>query len=477
MTRAVALLAAALLALAPTARAASERELGRRFLLEARAQLPLVDDPAVTGIVRRLGQRLVDALGPQEFDYEFFVVRHPSINAFAVPGGYIFVFSGLLERAETEDELVGVLGHEIAHVHAHHVVRQQTAGQVWTAAGLLGVLLTAVNPVLGVGAMAAAQTAQLKFSREFEQEADFLGVRIAADAGFDPESLGGFFEHLLTESRLNPTGVPPYMLSHPVTEDRVASVDSIIRAQKLRRPPGRPASSLDLREAQAVVRALDQPAEVVVADYRRRLDEHPDSAEARYLLGRVYQTIGKLDAARSELQAAAGDPTLAERVDGPLGNLYLTMGDHDRAKEYLARRVASHPKDAWARRQLGRTFEAEGDMKAAIAEYRQAASLAPDDAEANRLLGLGLGRGGDEREGLYRLALAARLAGDLPQALRHFRRVKELTPKDDPRRAELDAAIDDLEPLVRRAEREPPRPRLAPMDVRPAPPGWGRPAR
>jgi len=464
MRRVVAALAVALVLVGTTARAASERELGRRFVLQARSALPLIDDPAVLGIVRRLGGELVKSLGPQEFDYEFFVVRHPSMNAFAVPGGHVFVFSGLLARAETEDELVGILGHEIAHVHAHHVVRQQTAGQVWTVAGLLGILLTAVNPVLGVGAMAAAQTAQLKFSREFEQEADFLGVRIAADAGFDPRSLGGFFDHLLTESRLNPTGVPPYMLSHPVADDRVSSIESIVRAQKLPRPPGRPASSLDLREAQAVVRALDEPADVVIAEYRKRLEEQP-SPEARYLLGRVYQTIGKLEAARSELEAVASDATLSGRVDGPLGSLYLTLRDHERANRHLARAVARHPKDAWAHRQLGRVLEAQGNAEGAAAEYRQSVALTPDDPEAQRLLGLSLGRAGNERDGLYHLALAAQLAGDLPQALRHFERVKDLTPKGDRRRAELDAAIEDLEALVPRAEREPMR-RLGPDDPR-----------
>lgn len=461
MRRLLAGLAAALVLVGSTAQAASERELGRRFVLEARAALPLVDDPAVLGVVRRLGDRLIQSLGPQEFDYEFFVVRHPSINAFAVPGGYIFIFSGLLARAKTEDELVGVLGHEIAHVHAHHVVRQQTAGQVWTAAGLLGVLLAAVNPVLGVGAMAAAQTAQLKFSREFEQEADFLGVRIATEAGYDPQSLAGFFGHLLSESRLNPTGVPPYMLSHPVTDDRVGSVESIIRTQKLTRPAGRPASSLDLREAQAVVRALDLPSEEVIAEYRKAVDATGGS-EARYLLGRAYQTIGKLEAARTEFEAVAGEAALQDRIDGRLGDLYLVLGDHEKARAHLDRHVARAPKDGWARRQLGRALEAAGDASGALAQYRQAVALAPDDAEANRLFGLGLGRSGDEREGLYHLALAARLAGDLPQSLRHFLRVKDLTPKDDRRQAELDLAIEDLEPLVRRAEREPPRRRLVP---------------
>jgi len=458
MKRFVSIVAIALVLAGPlAARAASEREMGRRFLLEARAALPLIDDPAVVGVVQRLGGRLVEALGPQEFDYQFFVVRHPSMNAFAVPGGYVFVFSGLLARAETEDELVGVLGHEVAHVHAHHVTRQQTAGQVWTAAGLLGVLLSAVNPVLGVGAMAAAQTAQLKFSREFEQEADFLGVRIATDAGFDPLSLGGFFEHLIAESRLNPTGLPPYMLSHPVSDDRVSSVESTVRAQKLRTPAGRPASSLDLREAQAVVRAMDQPADVIVAEYEKRLRDRPESPEDKYLLGRVHQTIGKLEAARSELEAVSTAPEVGDRVHRALGNLYLTLGDPARAEQHIRRYLSTHGTDGVAHRQLGRALEARSDVTGATDQYRRAVALAPNDAESHRLYGLALGRSGDEREGLYNLAVGARLAGDLAQALRHFERVKELTPDGDPRRRELDDAIDDLVPLVRRSEREPPR--------------------
>src|SRR5581483_6208583 len=175
--RAVALVVLALIALPgqPAGAGMDEREIGRRFLLEARGELPLIEDPAVKEYVERVGRRLVKTLGSQSFDYSFYVVQDPSLNAFAVPGGYVFVFSGLLARVKNDDELAGVLGHEIGHAAAHHIVRQQAEGQVASAASLLGLLLSAVNPVLGAGAIAAAQTAQLKYSREFEQEADYLG--------------------------------------------------------------------------------------------------------------------------------------------------------------------------------------------------------------------------------------------------------------------------------------------------------------
>src|SRR6185369_1376809 len=213
----------------------------------------------------------------------------PALNAFAVPGGYIFVFSGLLARAANDDELAGVLAHEIGHVSGHHIVRQQRDGQIWNYAALLGVLLSAVNPVLGAAGVAAAQTAQLKYSRDFEQEADFLGLRYATEAGYDPHALGSFFKALLAEQRINPAGVPAYMLSHPITEDRIAHVDTMIGAQKLKTPPNRPAAAPELGEAQAVARAIADPPDIVVARYRRQAEEKPDDAERQLLLGRVYQ--------------------------------------------------------------------------------------------------------------------------------------------------------------------------------------------
>ena len=303
----------------------TERDLGRRFFLEARSQLPLVTDPAVQAYVEGIGRRLVESLGAQQFDYQFFVVAHPSINAFAVPGGYIFVFAGLLSRAANDDEIAGVLGHEIGHVHAHHILRQQTQGMAWNAAALLGALLSVVNPVLGAAGIAAAQTAQLKYSRDFEQEADYLGLRISSQSGYDPRSLATFFKQLLIEQRINPAGVPPYMLSHPVTEERVAHVESIIDAQKLKTPKGRPAASPELAEVQAVVRAETGPVDVVVADYKKQAEAKPNDAEAQFLAGRVYQTVGQLEAARAAFEKCRDLGGLGGRDERPLGSVYVAL--------------------------------------------------------------------------------------------------------------------------------------------------------
>ena len=347
---------AALLMVPPGAwaRGNTERELGREFFLEARSQLPLSDDPALTEWLNGLGGRLVEALGPQEFDYHFFLVESATLNAFAVPGGYVFVFTGLIARASTEDELAGVLGHEIGHVNAHHIARLQSAGAMWSVASLLGMLLAAVNPVLAAGAMAAAQTAQLKYSRDFEQEADYLGLATTTKAGYDPKALTAFFKQLLIEQRVNPAGVPPYMLSHPVTEDRVANAESVIKSRGLETPKGRPLASPEFLEAKAVAMALDGPAEAVIASYRRRAEEKPDDAERQFLLGRVYQMTGRLEPARVALERAR-ELGYGPRVERPLGALYLALKQPAKATQALDRYL-----ERQARRRLGAPAAREG---------------------------------------------------------------------------------------------------------------------
>ena len=438
----------------PVAAAKTERELGRRFLLEVRSQLPVLDDPAPLRCVQRVGNRVVKALGATEFDYQFFVIDHPALNAFAVPGGYVFVFSGLLAKVKSEDELAGVLGHEIAHVNAHHISRMQQEGQLWNVAALLGIFLGLINPVLGAGALAAATTAQLKFSRSFEQEADFLGLKYMTQAGFDPHGMPEFFKEILLEQRLNPAGVPPYMLSHPVTEERVTNALTTIESQHLGRPTAKRAPSIELAEVQAVTKAVAGPSAIVIDEYRQAAEAHPKDGERWFLLGRVYQVVGQLDSARKALEQARTLAAGANYVDGPLGVIYSGLHMNAEARSALERSLQRRPDDATDRLEFGRVLEAGGDEAGALREYQRALSLAPDLDEAQRLAGLALGRKGEQSDGFYHLALAARLRGDLSQALSHFRKTDELLSDDSPRRPEVEAAIEELRPLVREREQE-----------------------
>ena len=205
-----------------------ERELGFEFDKALRENAVVIEDPVVAGFINDLGQEIVREIEPQPFIYRFRVVQHPALNAFAVPGGYVYFHSGTLLAAGSIDELAGVMGHEIAHVKAHHYKRMREKAQIpallTNLAGLAAAVATKdATPMLA--AQAANVAVQLRFSREFENEADQLGGVFMTRAGYRPDGITRFFERILALSERYPQDIPPYLFSHPDVGDRIRSVE------------------------------------------------------------------------------------------------------------------------------------------------------------------------------------------------------------------------------------------------------------
>jgi predicted Zn-dependent protease len=425
---------AAFLALVPLAAEGvsfqEERKLGRQFDLAARQQLPLIKDPEVVGYVDAIGQNIVRKLDDSFFDYQFLVVRDPNVNAFAVPGGYIYVHSGLITRAGSADEIAAVLGHEVAHVHAHHLARQQEATRLMNYASLLGVLLSIVQPAVGALATAANASAQLKYSREFEQEADYLGVRYLRSTPYDSRAMLDFFKKLAEDTRSQPEFVPPYLLSHPMTDERLNHLEAVLRTQQWvarERPP----APIDLRRAQVYAHVrTERPAEVLGL-YRKAMDEAPGNPVAVYLYGLACLETGQIDAAKKSLtQAREGGVVEADRE---LGRLALRQRQLETARDLLQETVARDPRDAGAYDDLASTLEALGDAKGAMAAYRRALEIAPGLESAHDGLGLLAGRAGDKAEGYYQIATAARLGGDYQKSILQYSKAADLLPPGEQR--------------------------------------------
>jgi predicted Zn-dependent protease len=425
-----------------------EKKMGRTFALQAAGQMPTITDPAVVDFVRGIGNRLVAGLGPQPFDYQFTVVAHPALNAFAVPGGHIYVFSGLIARASTVGELASVMGHEVAHVDAHHIVRQQQKTQLWNYASILGMLLSAVQPVLGAGAMAAAQSASLKFSREFEEEADFLGLRFMDAGGYDPAAMPAFFEKIVAEQRLNPSGVPPYLLTHPVTQDRIAKAHGALGNLKRADVPPAPQTQRDLEEAQTVIVAATSSPDLVVAEYEERVEKNPTDGFVVYQMGIVYAATGRFDAARSAFETARTLDGARERLPVRLGAVYFRLGEGALAKKELEAYLATHPQDAAAHQVLGRTLLDLHEDPAGIDHLERSVTLDPTLAESHRLLGQAYGRGDRQGDGFYHLAKAYELSGKIPAAHSHYVRAADTLDATDPRQGAILESIEELAELM-----------------------------
>jgi beta-barrel assembly-enhancing protease len=220
-------------------------KLGRQAAQEAESQFPLLRDETVRGYVENVGRRLVAGIPSEfqhpEFQYYFKVINARDINAFALPGGPMYVNRGMIEAARTEGEMAGVMAHEISHVALRHGTAQATKGQKYSILGGIAGIAGTILGGPGVGQLAQAPFAVylLKFSREYETEADLLGARIMANAGYDPRDLANMFRTIEAQGGGGGGG---FLSDHPSPSDRYARINR--EAQYLRVNP----SGTDSRE-------------------------------------------------------------------------------------------------------------------------------------------------------------------------------------------------------------------------------------
>ncbi len=342
--RVIAFLLAAAVAIAPRAWAQSlpdlggagdgalppamERRIGDSIMRDIRRDPAYVDDPEVAEYLGTLGGKLSQVASGARQDFEFFAVRDSAINAFALPGGFVGVHTGLVTTAETESELASVLAHEIAHVTQRHIARlfgQQQQMQMPVMVALAAaILLGRSRPDLASGAAAAAQGAaiasQLSYTRDFEREADRVGLQSLAAAGFDTRAMGVFFERLQRGQRVADDGtVPSYLRTHPVTTERIADVQNRAAALPYKQHLGSPEFQL----VRAKLRAEAGDATDTVASLQSAVRDGRYASEAAARFGLVHALLRVRKAKEAEAEMAllrktgAGGPmieTLAARV-------------------------------------------------------------------------------------------------------------------------------------------------------------------
>jgi predicted Zn-dependent protease len=243
-----------------------DAEVGRQAAQDAERQLPMLRDGMTEGYVNAIVQRLAAVAPGPRFPYRARVVNAAEINAFALPGGYVYVNRGLIEAVRNEGELAGVLAHEMAHVAQRHGTSQATkAYGAQIGVGLLGSLLGGRDHRLGVGEQVIGSLGLnalfMKFSRNAESEADRVGAQMMSRAGYDPMAMANFFDLLAAQQRGNPSAVSQFFSDHPSPKNRSASIRAL--AAQLGRGRGTQVGGL-----QTVQARLDQ---MPAASRRQRL--------------------------------------------------------------------------------------------------------------------------------------------------------------------------------------------------------------
>lgn len=208
-----------------------EVEMGRTYSQQINRELPIVRDQEVSRYINLLGETIARHADDRSLDWQFYVVDSKEVNAFAVPGGFIYVNRGLIERTTEMSQLAGVLGHEIGHVTMRHSVKQMQAAQKANVGLSLACILTSICESQAAGAAVQIGGGALfaKFSRDDEREADRAGIEFVIRAGIDPNGSPEMFRILLNERQQNPGSLNAWFSTHPLEEDRIEETESIIR--------------------------------------------------------------------------------------------------------------------------------------------------------------------------------------------------------------------------------------------------------
>lgn len=218
---------------APSVTTQQEVQLGADYSRQINRQLPLVRDAAANQYINQLGREIARAADPRGIPYTFYIVNSAQVNAFAIPGGHIYINRGLIERSDNVAELAGVLAHEVGHVVERHGIEQmQRANNANTALGVVyGVLLGRRPGAIEQVAVQAGGTAVFaSYGRNAEREADNVAIGYMIRSGYNPRGLISMFQELLAERRRNPSRVEQWFSTHPLTEERVQNTQAAIAA-------------------------------------------------------------------------------------------------------------------------------------------------------------------------------------------------------------------------------------------------------
>jgi predicted Zn-dependent protease len=333
--------------------APQERKLGESVIRQIRLSGGYLSDPEVNGYLNELGNRLVTAIPGAPFDFEFFAVADPSINAFALPGGYVGVNVGLILLTQSESELASVLAHEISHVTQHHIARSvasQKDAMLASLAALAAAVVASRSSASNSGQMAQAAISsaqgiamqmQINFTRQNEQEADRIGFQRLDAAGFDVTAMATLMERLQRATRFTEGSAPSYLRDHPVTYERIAEAQA--RAQS--KPFRQAKDSLDFNMVRALVRSYQGTPRDAILFFEDAIAEkkYNDAIAARYGLVASLLRAENFKRAQTELAILEKSAPAHPMIDAMAGQVLMQSGELPAAIARYERALARYP--------------------------------------------------------------------------------------------------------------------------------------
>jgi predicted Zn-dependent protease len=426
-----------------------EARLGRMIMRDIRRSGQVVEDPLVIEYVNEIGSRIGAQTNDGDHDFTFFVIDDPRINAFALPGGYIGVHTGLLEATRNEDELAGVLAHEVAHVTQRHIARAIHANSrqsILSTAMMLGAIIVAAaggSSDAVQGAMAVAQgTAvqqQINFTRTNEYEADRVGIAALADAGFDPYGMASFFEVLGRQTTTSPEmRAPEFLRTHPVSSARIAEARS--RAREYPAIRSDDSTSYGIARTRMIVARFDT-AEEAVAYFERRPYANQTRIE-RYGRAVAYQRAGKFWEALDIFKELLDDDKSVIAYHIGVGQTLVALDQPRDALATYERALELFPRNVPLVLDYGEQLLRLNQAAKAHAMLLDLMNNVPPTPEQVRLIARAADEAGEDAEAYYYLSEYRLMIGDLSGGIGYLQQALRLPELQEIQRIRFEARID-----------------------------------
>lgn len=438
-----------------------EQQIGRSIYRSLVDTDRVMNDPEVQEYIQDVGQKLAAHVQDGDFRFRFFVVNDSAINAFALPGGYIGVHSGLILATKSESELAGVLAHEISHVTQRHISRAVFANQrssILTMAAMLGaILLGAVggNGDVISGAIATAQGVsaqqQINFTRANEYEADRVGVGVLAASGFDPLGMPNFFDTLAQQTGPLASQAPEFLRTHPVTVNRIAETRE--RASSYPRPDVVDAAGYAVTRAR--IRVLSSPTPEKALEFflgQQQQAKYVGDLGTEYGIALVRMELGQYAEARTIFQnLLATHPGVIPFHSG-LAGAELALGDREEAFATYEKAMTLFPRNTPLTVHYAEALLAAGKSKQAHTLLLDLLNNVPPTAEQVRLIALAASAAGDTADAYYYMAELHLIKGDLVMAADQLRVALSTPGLDAVQKARFTARLAEVQEWLDREQ-------------------------
>jgi predicted Zn-dependent protease len=433
-----------------------EEKLSRSILEYIYRNYEIIDDPVIAEYVNQVGNRIVSVLKDPIFDYKFHVIKVDTYNAFAIPAGYIFINSGLIAAMDSEDELAGILAHEIAHVNARHISqkieRSKKIGWATLAGLAAGVLIGAAGgaeagQAVTHGSQAVGAAAHLSYSRDNEIQADQLGLIYLNDAGYDGAGLLKILKKMRGKQWFSTEQIPTYMRTHPAIDERITYLDSQLASspEDNKKPPQAAVGDFSRAHTYLITQYGDE--KLVLKYLETQVKQHPEDPMAHYryglILARINRRAEAIEQLRTALQKRAFDPYMLRDV----GRVYYLDGQFEQSLKMLETARNMIPDDADCGLYLGQTYMAMGRYDEASTVLRGVVEKHRDYTTAFYILGQSLGKQGNLADAHYYLGIYHARKRELKTAIFQYRQALKYT-QDAERQGTIEKRLKKLEKIL-----------------------------